>query len=287
MTHREEYELLRTLARRPEVWSVYTASDLWTDNHISARMLEFHLDPDSEPASRTREFIDRSADWISDHFGLADGIRLLDLGCGPGLYTSRFHDAGAEVTGIDFSRRSLDYARRTAEEDGRAIRYIEGNYLELEFPGPFDLATLIYCDFCALSPHQRRTLLGRIRAALAPKGRLLLDVVSLRAFEAKAEDSRIAENMMDGFWSAGDYVGVRRTWKYDDEKVILDRYGIFGTDSRKEICNWLQYFSPETLKKELEEGGFNVVATYANVAGDPYDKESDIIAVVAELNREK
>ena len=64
----------------------------------------------------------------------------------------------AKVTGIDFSHRSIGYALNKAEVSGRNISYIEGNYLDAELPGvgSYDLATMIYCDFCPLSPAQRK-----------------------------------------------------------------------------------------------------------------------------------
>ena len=37
-------------------------SMLWDDDHISERMLGFHLDPTAEPASRPHAFIERSAE---------------------------------------------------------------------------------------------------------------------------------------------------------------------------------------------------------------------------------
>ena len=82
----------------------------WNDPHISKQMLEVHLNPDIEAASRRPETIDRTVSWLIETLGLKTGASLLDLGCGPGLYTSRFARAGFHVTGVDYSRRSIEYA---------------------------------------------------------------------------------------------------------------------------------------------------------------------------------
>ncbi len=42
-----------------------------------------------------------------DTFDLGPGRRVLDLGCGPGLYARRLEAAGADVTGVDLSRVSI------------------------------------------------------------------------------------------------------------------------------------------------------------------------------------
>jgi len=46
------YAALREANAKPAPFSVMTTETLWTDAHISAQMLHFHLHPDLAPASR-------------------------------------------------------------------------------------------------------------------------------------------------------------------------------------------------------------------------------------------
>lgn len=276
------FEQLKNINDRPEPWTRYTAEILWNDPHVSKKMLELHLDPDAEPASRNLGFIDRSAAWIADRFALGNGFRVADFGCGPGLYTTRFARKGAEVTGIDFSRRSIAHAVEQARSDGLAIDYVHENYLNFSTRQRFDLITLIYCDLCPLSPAQRKTLLGIFHRHLKSGGSLLLDVFSLRAFHRRQESRTYAHRLMDGFWSARDYYGFLNTVKYGDEKVILDKYTIVEASRRWEVYNWLQYYTRQTLEAELADAGFRTMAVYADVAGTPYGEDSDVIAVAAQ-----
>ena len=62
---------------------------------------------------------------------------------------------------MDFSPGSIAYARERARAQGLDIDYRCQNYLEFAGEGGYDLALLIYCDFCALSPVQRAKLLAR------------------------------------------------------------------------------------------------------------------------------
>src|SRR5512143_1220066 len=96
---------LQEIHRRPSPFERDTASDLWTDEHTSSRMLAFHLDGAVDVSSRRSEFIDRSAAWIVSHFSLDAGRSVADFGCGPGLYAARLARSGTQVTGIDFSAR--------------------------------------------------------------------------------------------------------------------------------------------------------------------------------------
>ena len=276
------YSQLLSAVTRPRPFETYTAERLWADPHISAKMLEYHLDPNVGLASRKAEFIESSAAWIADRFELSRAVSVADFGCGPGLYATRFAEAGARVTGIDFSPRSIEHARAHASSKGLRIDYVLADYLELETDARYDLITLIFCDLCPLSPAQRSVLLRRFHDLLTERGALLLDVCSLAAFERWTPSDVTERRLMNGFWSPGDYVGLRCSFKYEKEKVTLDKYTIVEPDTAWQVFNWLQYYDTDSLAAELEAAGLQVTETYSDVAGTPYASSADEFAVVAQ-----
>ena len=264
------FDALAALHARPEPFSVHTAETLWTDPHIAARMLEFHLDPEGGLASRPFAVIDAMVAWMDARLGLA-GAAVCDLGCGPGLYAERLARRGARVTGLDFSVGSIAHARRSAAAAGLAVDYRVGDYLKDPLPDDQDVFLLIYGDFCALSPDRRAALLARVRAALRPGGRLLFDVFSRPQFEARTESVEFARRLMGGFWAPEDYFGFRATFLYDELSLALDRYRIVERSRTRDIFNWLQYFTPETATAEAEAAGFAVDAVLAAYDGGEWD----------------
>jgi SAM-dependent methyltransferase len=275
------FKRLKEINSRPEPFQFYTANALWTDEHTSQMMLEYHLDDSNELASRKKDFINRSFQWIVSHFGVDSHTRIADFGCGPGLYTTLFAERNADVTGIDFSKRSIRYAKETAVRKSLNIDYVCQDYLEFETEKRFDLITMIMCDFCALCPIQREKLITRFHRLLNAGGSVLLDVYSLNAFDQREEVSTYEHNQLNGFWSREDYYGFLNTFKYDEEKVILDKYTIVDETHTQTVYNWLQYFSPETLRKEFEENGFNIQEFYSDVAGKAFNSKSTEFAIVA------
>ncbi|MHC4582449.1 MAG: class I SAM-dependent methyltransferase, partial [Planctomycetota bacterium] len=181
----------------------------------------------------------------------------------------------------DFSKRSIQYAQRLAAAKGLSIRYEDQDYLEFETDARFDLILMIMCDFCALSPAQRRKMLNKFCTNLEPGGSVLLDVYSLVAFDQRQETAMYEANLLDGFWSPNKYYGFLNTFKYTAEKVVLDKYTIVEASRTRTVYNWLQYFSPEALEREFDECGLTVVERYSDVAGSPFDAESAEFAVVA------
>lgn len=274
------FEALTTITHQPSVWSKYTAGQLWADPHVAKQMLEFHLNQDVELASRNERFIDESVTWLKTTFGLGENAKVIDFGCGPGLYTSRFAQCGADVTGVDFSANSLDYARQYADEHALSITYVEQNYLGFETEATFDLITMIMCDFCALSPQQRGGLLKKWEQMLAPDGAIVFDVYTDKAFASRKESSTFERNLMNNFWAPCDYFGFINVFKYIEEKVKLDKYTIVLPDEVRVIYNWLQFFTLEALTEEVEAQGLRIDSIYNDVRGEEYTGSEEMAVVL-------
>jgi SAM-dependent methyltransferase len=274
------FDRLRDFTDPPPPFSVYTAAEFWSDRHIGSQMLAFHLNPETELASYRPERIDGIVDWIDESVGL-DGKRVCDLGCGPGLYTSRFCERGARVTGVDVSPVTLAHAREVAASANQAIDYLELDYTREPLPESLDLVTMVSQDYSALSPDQRPRLLASVLAGLKPGGSLLFDVCGLPGFDAYVEETLVEANLMGGFWSGSDYVGLKKGFRYEEEAISLDRYLIVEAQREWEVFNWLEYFAPDKLVGELEAAGFADVRLYGGLDGAPLTKTSPAIAAVA------
>jgi len=274
------FEQLEDINTQPKPFEFYTAADLWTDKHTSEQMLAYHLNSEIDVSSRRGEFIEKSVEWIGSYFNINTGSRIADFGCGPGLYTSRLAKFGAKVTGIDFSARSIEYARGEAKQAQLSIEYVNQNYLEFETDDRFDLVLMIMCDFCALSPPQRKDMLTKFHSMLLPGGSVLLDVYSLNAFKQREEANSFEVNLLNGFWSKKKYYGFLNTFKYDDAKVVLDKYSIVEAERTKTVYNWLQYFSPGSVRREFDEAGFPQHKLYGDVAGAQFDETASEFAII-------
>jgi cyclopropane fatty-acyl-phospholipid synthase-like methyltransferase len=275
------FKELKEINSRPEPFEFYTANELWANEHTSKQMLKYHLNESIDVSSRNRSFIERSVEWMVSQFGIDGKTEIADFGCGPGLYTTRLAERGASITGIDFSENSLKYAKQVAEQKALKINYVHTNYLDFETTHSFDLITMIMCDFCALSREKRKIMLSKFSSLLKPGGSVLLDVYSLNSFIQKEESASYELNQLNGFWSPDDYYCFVNTFKYEQEKVTLDKYTIIEESQTRIVYNWLQHFSKESLRKEFEKNGFKVESFYSNVAGETFDPESTEFALVA------
>ncbi len=270
---------LIVLQQKPELFTPGEAL-FWDDPHISEQMLKAHLDPNTEAASRRPETIDRSVQWIIETLALKAGDSILDLGCGPGLYTSRFARAGMHVTGVDYSHRSIEYATKYAKENNLEIRYRYQNYLELSDENQFDAALLIYGDFCPLNPEQRAKLLQNVHRALKPNGRFILDVTTLEC-RKKHGNKNGWRAMENGFWKPCPHLLLEEGVDYPEQSIWLDQFVIIEGDGNISVYrNWFQDYTPETITEELSQGSFCVESLWSDLTGRPYTPDSEWIGLV-------
>lgn len=274
------YDKLSPYLKHPKEFES-SDTNFWNDPHISTYLLDAHLDPEFDGASRKKGFIEESVKWIEELVPSSDHKRLLDIGCGPGLYAERLSQADYDVTGIDFSKRSIEYAKDSARQKKLNIPYIYKNYLDMDFKDTFDFATFIYCDYGALSEEDRIKILKNIYQALTSGGKLLLDVFSLVKFNQFQEKNTWNFHSEGRFWSANDHLTLERQMKYPDN-ISLEQTIVMESQSIKNYNIWNKYYTKDSLIREAAEAGFSVVDIFGDVAGTPYTEESPTIAILAE-----
>jgi 2-polyprenyl-3-methyl-5-hydroxy-6-metoxy-1,4-benzoquinol methylase len=103
--------------------------------------------------------------------------RVLEVGCGIGTDTINFARAGAEVTAVDLSERSLEIAQKRAQIYGlNNITFVQSNVEDLARSISTSLFDLVY-SFGVIhhTPHPERAL-SQVSAVLGPGGTLKLMV---------------------------------------------------------------------------------------------------------------
>ncbi len=256
--------IVKTLSIKPPLYEKGTAV-MWTDQHISKQLLNIHLDPEIDLASRKMSSITSTIHWILSHTHKKP-LSILDLGCGPGLYTQLYARQGHKVTGVDFSEFSVQYAREQAKKNDLQVNYSCQNYLDLETKDNlFDLVTLIYADFGVLTPGERDRLLSIVYKALKPGGIFVFDVLNDRDLENKVEP-KSWEAAEHGFWKDQHYLALSESFLYEEHKVILYQHTVLNDDGPIGIYRfWTTFFSHSDLSDTLEKHGFKNISFHEEV----------------------
>jgi SAM-dependent methyltransferase len=271
-------DLERALAR-PARFEAHDAP-FWDDPYIAARMLEAHLDPASDAASMRPDVVRRTVDHLTTVMALRHGDRLVDLGCGPGLYAAQFAARGLAVTGVDLSANSIAYARATAPAAGLAIDYRVADYTADTLGGPFEAAVLIYLDFGVLPDEPRDRLLDGVRRALTRDGRLALDVHA--PARPRAPDAGVTvERSAGGFWRPGPHLAITTTYRYGPN-VDLTQHAVFEPGRRPTVYRvWDRSYGISELRTLLRRHGLRLEATWSDLSGRPWSRRSPVLAIMA------
>jgi len=271
---------LKAMMKKPALYEKGTA-ELWTDEHISKGMLEAHLHPDWDAATRKHETVRNNVKWISTVAPAKTYHKLLDLGCGPGIYAEEFHRAGYLVTGMDISKRSIDYARNAAQEKNLPIIYYHQNFLTLDLKEQFDVVTLIYFDFCVNSTEDRAKTLKNIHAALKPGGLLVIELTMPQHFAGHKENKKweYAEN---GFICDEPHLHLKSFYRYDKDSTIVNQSIVITEHDMKSINIWHHTFTKDEFANDLSMAGFSVKALYGNMLGADYCKDGKEMCFIAQ-----
>lgn len=238
---------------------------MWTDEYISKQLLAVHLDAEIDLASRKKNSIIQTVDWI---LGKAPHKKLdiLDLGCGPGLYAGLLAEKGHKVTGVDFSKSSIEYAKRQARDKQLNINYINSNYLDLKLDeNTFDLVMLVYTDFGVLLPEEQKKMVQFVYGVLKPGGIFIFDVLNDLNLDQKLTPKNW-EIVPDGFWKPRPYLALSESFLYEKEKVILYQHVVLDEKERLDVYRfWTHFFSHSNLEKILVENGFEKYEFFEDV----------------------
>lgn len=265
---------------KPEVFEKGTFN-FWDDTHISKNLLQAHLDTNWDAASRKGTTIDRTVSWINNSF-LKPHSSILDLGCGPGLYAERFAKLGHNVTGIDFSSRSISYAKEHSSQENLEIEYIYENYLKIDYKEMFDLIVLIYCDFGALSNIERNVLLEKIYNALKPGGVFIFDVFT-ENFKDEVKPGKDWSINKSGFWSGDNHIVLSEVFHYPEEKVFLNQDIIMMESDSFEVCRrYNHYYSEDDIVNLMNEYKFKNPRFFYDVINGNNFTSSNVVFTAVE-----
>lgn len=266
----------------------------WDDPHISKSMLEAHLNPNHDAASRKSETIDKTVKHLFESKVLKPGMKVLDLGCGPGLYAERLcrglvagkaccspmHPTGVEVVGLDISERSIEYAGKSAVEAGLKIEYHCMNFFDMDYTEDFDAVIQVYGELCTFSNEKRDSLLKLIHRALRKGGVFVFDV-STRAQRMKDGLKNGWYMSEGGFWRSGNHLVLEQGFDYPEEEVWLDQYVVIDEQGAKVYRNWFHDYSFDSLDSVLISAGFKTRHVWNDLTGSGFTTGGDWIAIAA------
>ena len=112
--------------------------------------------------------------YISNNFKLK-GSKVLDLGCGGGLLCEAMTESGADVVGIDASLKTIEIAKKHANEKNLKIDYLNTDIESFNYKENFDAVICFELIEHVPNPNE---LIAQISKLIKPNGKLFLSTIN-------------------------------------------------------------------------------------------------------------
>ena len=237
----------------------------WNDPDFSRRMLAEHLSQDHELASRSEGWLGQQVAWIHEDLLRGRPARILDLGCGPGLYMNRLIPLGHCGRGIDFGPASIDYARAHAPEPS-ACDFVLGDIRDGGFGGPYDLVMILFGELNVFSPEEASRIVRYAQDSLAPGGRLIVELQSPAAVEQAGLSAPQEQRARAGLFSDQPYrCSTTNQWLADQQAAIQTfEVEVEGCSEKAMYRSTTKAWSDQAFCRLLTEAGLAIPSREAN-----------------------
>jgi len=183
--------------------------------------------------------------FLIDVLGLEAGMRVLDVGCGPGRHAHALAEQGITVVGLDISERFVELAR---EGSPPGATFVRGDARTMRYSSEFDAVISLCQGAFGLVPGEDAEVVRRMVGALRPGAR-----AAVSAFSAYFQVRWLGEG--DEF-DAGTGVNHELALVRDED----------GNDATFDL--WTSVWTPRELRLVAAAAGAEVEGVWSVAPGD-------------------
>lgn len=292
MINENIFNQIKEISKKPTLFNK-DCGNIWTEEYIAKQMLDAHLNPNFDGASRRNLVIEETVDFLTKNV-LKENSLILDLGCGPGLYAEKLYKKGYKVTGVDFSENTISYAKNSAKKQKMNIEYKCDNFFNLNYCEDYDVVMQIYGEINTFSDEERDKLFNIVYKALKPNGIFIFDIstpILRRKYAHIVKSTECNQELLlkknwyiseGGFWREKDHIVLEEGFQYDND-IWLDQYIIADSFGVQVYRNWFHDYTIETISEVIQNYGFNII-NMTTLEGKALKEDSEWIEIVAQKN---
>jgi cyclopropane-fatty-acyl-phospholipid synthase len=243
-----ECEFARRMAEYPIAINTGEANDQHYE--VPAKFFALMLGPQRKysccyyehPAVTLAQAEERALAETAQHAALADGQRILELGCGWGslsLWMARHYPAARIVSVSNSHSQRASIAGRAEAEGLRNLTVVAADINAFTPPGQFDRVVSV-----EMFEHMSnwRELLRRVVSWLTPQGALFLHIFSHRRAPYRFDAVDRADWIAQHFFTGGIMPSHGLIRQFNDVVAVEEEWWWDGTHYRRTADHWLENF---------------------------------------------
>jgi 2-polyprenyl-3-methyl-5-hydroxy-6-metoxy-1,4-benzoquinol methylase len=256
----------------------------WNEPEFSERMLREHLSQEHDLASRRSEIVDGHVTWIHNTLLGRKPAKILDLGCGPGLYASRLARLGHSCVGIDYSPASIRYAREQAAQEQSKCTYVHEDVRKADFGKGYDLVMFLYGELNVFRRADATAILTKAHSALAPGGTLLIEPHRFVVVEKAGTQPPSWHTAEAGLFSEKPHLWLQENSWNQTTATATTRWFVIdaATGQVQQLTQTMQAYTDEEYQRMLAEAGFEGVEFLPSFGGAGGRFEDSLMVIVAQ-----
>ncbi|HJV43535.1 class I SAM-dependent methyltransferase [Caulobacter sp.] len=197
--------------------------------------------------------------------GVAAGMRVLDLPCGPGRHAIALAQRGARVTGVDRCRTYIENARADAARLACDVDFRLGDMRAPPERARFDAVINLFTSFGYFEdPADDLAVLTAARAALRSGGVFLLDLTTHEQLGRVSWPEVKTYASADARYVERDYYNADRGWM--EKSVEVETGG-----NRRYLTFGRRVYAAPQLCDLLRRTGYERLSLFGDLGGSPFD----------------
>jgi len=240
----------------------------WWRNFFHGVALDFWRAAISDEQTRAE------ADFIEKQLQVAAGGKVLDAPCGNGRLSIELARYGLAPTGVDIAGEFIEEAKRKAKEADVSIEWHERDMRNLPWTNEFAGAFCFGNSFGYLDDDENAEFLSAVSRSLKSGARFVLDAPA------------IAECILPNFQTqrsielAGINVSIEHRYDHEQARMFNDfTFTRNGIDDRRPSSQRVHTY--RELTELLGEASFEIVSSYASLAGEPFQLGTQRLLLVS------
>ena len=261
----------------------------WDEAAFSECMLKEHLNQAHGLASRQFDVVDQQVKWIHEEVLAGEPTKVLELACGPGLYTSRLAKLGHECVGIDYAPAAIRHAEETARNEGLRCTYLLEDLRSASYGHGYGLVMMNFGQFNVFRRDDAVRILGKAFAALFPGGYLLLEPQRIETVELTglSGTSWYSCDESGGLFSDSAHLCLEESFWDAEAAATTQRFFIVDTKTGQVVRHALttEAYTDDQYRDALVQAGFGDIRFFPSMVGVDVSDESQSANLVVVARR--